>query len=156
MVDDTVGARLPMRCAMAKAWTMRDVSCTCRFAPLCPGFGGSGRAFSSSEKKPPAGLKEGSWKKSNRARALSKSHSRWAASVVKRGVPAAGSSFNADKLAGLLIAEHYSADFVPGGKMSAGIGLGLRLSPIRPSRRDRSREGPQPPSRAEPAALSQS
>ena len=63
---------------MAKLCTMRDVSCTCRFAPLCPGFGGRGRAFSSSEKKPPAGLKEGSWKKSNRARALSMSHSRCA------------------------------------------------------------------------------
>ncbi len=44
---------------MAKQCTMRDVSCTCRFAPLCPGFGGRGRAFSSSEKKPPAGLKDG-------------------------------------------------------------------------------------------------
>ena len=77
---------------MAKLCTIRAVSCTCRFAPLCPGFGGRGRAFSSSEKKPPAGLKEGSWKKSNRARALSMSHSRCAVSVAKRGVPAAGRS----------------------------------------------------------------
>ncbi len=54
-----------------EACTNRDVSCTCRFAPLCPGFGGRGRAFSSKVKKPPAGLKEGSWKNSKRARALS-------------------------------------------------------------------------------------
>ena len=96
MVDDAVGARQPEQMRDGEACTIRDVSCTCRFAPLCPGFGGRGRAFSSNEKKPPAGLKEGRWKNSKRARALSMSHSRWAVSVVKRGVPAAGSSLIVD------------------------------------------------------------
>src|SRR3984957_16133890 len=86
----------PSRCAMANACTNRDISCTCRFAPLCPGFGGRGRAFSSNEKKPPAGLKEGPWKNAKRAGALSMSHSRWAVSVVKRCVPAVGSSLIVD------------------------------------------------------------
>src|ERR1700722_17200371 len=86
----------PSRWAMAKQCTNRDVSCKCRLAPLCPGFGGGGRAFSSSEKKPPSGLNEGRWEKWEGGRALSISHSRWAASVVKRGVPAAGSSLLAD------------------------------------------------------------
>ena len=71
---------------------MRVVPGACRSAPSCPGFGARGRAFSSSEKKPPAGLKEGSWKKSNSARALSMSHSRCAVSVAKRGVPATARS----------------------------------------------------------------
>src|SRR3984957_7109976 len=99
MVDDAVGARQPKQVRDSEA--MRQSRCFV-YVPV--------RAFVSGlRRKRPRVLiqrEEAARRIEGRkleeveegARSWSTSHSRWAASVVKRGVPAAGSSFNVDSV----------------------------------------------------------